>query len=48
MAISNYEGGKLTCFANLEYKSDTQRDSTNYISKNTEQEVNLKLGIAYQ
>ncbi|SFV85755.1 hypothetical protein MNB_SUP05-SYMBIONT-4-77 [hydrothermal vent metagenome] len=46
--ISDYKGGELTRFVNLEYKSDIRRDGTDYISKNAEQEVTMKLGMDYQ
>jgi hypothetical protein len=32
----------------LEYKSDLRRDGSDYLSKNAEQEVSVKLGLDYQ
>jgi hypothetical protein len=32
----------------LEYKSDLRRDGNDYLSKNAEQEVSVKLGLDYQ
>jgi hypothetical protein len=44
----NYEEGQLTRFVSLEYKSDLRRDGNDYLSKNAEQEVIMKLGLDYQ
>jgi hypothetical protein len=32
----------------VEYKSDIRRDGNDYLSKNAEQEVSVKLGLDYQ
>ncbi|VVM21442.1 hypothetical protein BSPWISOXPB_5625 [uncultured Gammaproteobacteria bacterium] len=32
----------------VEYKSDLRRDGSDYLSKNAEQEVSVKLGLNYQ
>ncbi|VVM19826.1 hypothetical protein BSPWISOXPB_9267 [uncultured Gammaproteobacteria bacterium] len=40
--------GQLTRFVSLEYKSDLRRDGNDYLSKNAEQEVIMKLGLDYQ
>ena len=32
----------------VEYKSDIRRDGSDYLSKNAEQEVSVKLGLDYQ
>jgi hypothetical protein len=32
----------------VEYKSDLRRDGSDYLSKNAEQEVSVKLGLDYQ
>ncbi|VVH66049.1 hypothetical protein BSPLISOX_508, partial [uncultured Gammaproteobacteria bacterium] len=44
----NYEEGQLTRFVSVEYKSDLRRDGSDYLSKNAEQEVSVKLGLDYQ
>ena len=44
----NYEEGQLTRFMSVEYKSDIRRDGNDYLSKNAEQEVSVKLGLDYQ
>ena len=44
----NYEEGQLTRFMSVEYKSDLRRDGNDYLSKNAEQEVSVKLGLDYQ
>jgi hypothetical protein len=44
----NYEEGQLTRFMSVEYKSDLRRDGNDYLSKNAEQEVIMKLGLDYQ
>jgi hypothetical protein len=45
---ANYQDGQLTRFVSVEYKSDIRRDDSDYRSKNTEQEVSVKLGLDYQ
>jgi hypothetical protein len=45
---ANYKEGQLTRFVSLEYKSDLRRDGSDYLSKNAEQEVSVKLGLDYQ
>ena len=45
---ANYKEGQLTRFVSLEYKSDLRRDGNDYLSKNAEQEVSVKLGLDYQ
>jgi hypothetical protein len=47
-SIGNYEEGQLTRFVSVEYKSDLRRDGSDYLSKNAEQEVSVKLGLNYQ
>jgi hypothetical protein len=32
----------------IKYKSDLRRDGSDYLSKNAEQEVSVKLGLDYQ
>ncbi len=44
----NYRDGQLNRFVSVEYKSDIRRDTSNYLSKNAEQEVSVKLGLDYQ
>jgi hypothetical protein len=44
----NYRGGQLNRFVSVEYKSDIRRDTSDYLSKNAEQEVSVKLGLDYQ
>jgi hypothetical protein len=39
---------QLTRFVSVEYKSDLRRDGSDYLSKNAEQEVSVKLGLDYQ
>jgi hypothetical protein len=41
----NYEEGQLTRFVSVEYKSDLRRNGNDYLSKNAEQEVSVKLGL---
>lgn len=45
---SAYQDGTLNRFINLEYKSDIRRDGNDYLSKNAEQEVGVKLGLNYK
>ncbi|CAB5506871.1 hypothetical protein AZO1586R_2186 [Bathymodiolus azoricus thioautotrophic gill symbiont] len=44
----NYRDGQLNRFVSVEYKSDIRRDTSDYLSKNAEQEVSVKLGLDYQ
>ncbi len=45
---ANYKEGQLTRFVSVKYKSDLRRDGNDYLSKNAEQEVMMKLGLDYQ
>jgi hypothetical protein len=42
------KNGVLMMIHILEYKSDLRRDGNDYLSKNAEQEVSVKLGLDYQ
>jgi hypothetical protein len=45
LSTANYRGGQLNRFVSVEYKSDIRRDTSDYLSKNAEQEVSVKLGL---
>jgi hypothetical protein len=42
----NYRGGQLNRFVSVEYKSDIRRDTSDYLSKNAEQEISIPRAIA--